>query len=98
MKQYNDMIVSGQRTFEELASEVSDCSSAKRGGDLGKFGRGQMQRPFEEASFALKVKFNILSKKCRFVLIFEILNLPLKIELVTFVFLAISLNCRFGRR
>jgi len=55
LKQYNDMIVSGQRTFEELASEVSDCSSAKRGGDLGKFGRGQMQRPFEEASFALKV-------------------------------------------
>ena len=63
------MIVSGQRTFDELASEVSDCSSAKRGGDLGKFGRGQMQRPFEEvqldflvfydlcfqASFALKV-------------------------------------------
>ena len=66
MKQYNDMIVSGQRTFEELASEVSDCSSAKRGGDLGKFGRGQMQRPFEEASFALKVKFNILSKKLPF--------------------------------
>ena len=60
------MIVSGQRTFEELASEVSDCSSAKRGGDLGKFGRGQMQRPFEEASFALKVKFNILSKKLPF--------------------------------
>ena len=60
------MIVSGQRTFEELASEVSDCSSAKRGGDLGKFGRGQMQRPFEEASFALKVKFNIFSIICRF--------------------------------
>jgi len=55
LREYNDMIVSGQRTFEELASEVSDCSSAKRGGDLGKFGRGQMQRPFEEASFALKV-------------------------------------------
>merc|ERR1712106_462633 len=55
LKEYNDMIVSGQRTFEELASEVSDCSSAKRGGDLGRFGRSQMQRPFEEASFALKV-------------------------------------------
>ena len=48
LKEYNDMIVSGQRTFEELAGEVSDCSSAKRGGDLGRFGRGQMQRPFEE--------------------------------------------------
>ncbi|CAG0916951.1 unnamed protein product [Notodromas monacha] len=27
-------------TFEELASVHSDCSSAKRGGDLGPFGRG----------------------------------------------------------
>ena len=53
LREYNDMIVSGQRTFEELASEVSDCSSAKRGGDLGKFGRGQMQRPFEEVNLDL---------------------------------------------
>jgi len=29
--------------------------SAKRGGDLGKFGKGAMQRPFEEASFDLDV-------------------------------------------
>merc|ERR1711953_1072802 len=55
LRKYNDMITSGSRTFQELASEVSDCSSAKRGGDLGSFGRGAMQRPFEEASFALKV-------------------------------------------
>ena len=44
------MITSGSRTFQELASEVSDCSSAKRGGDLGPFGRGAMQRPFEEVN------------------------------------------------
>jgi len=42
-------------TFEELAKEESDCSSAKRGGDLGFFERGKMQPPFEKASFALNV-------------------------------------------
>lgn len=41
--------------FRELASKESDCSSAKKGGDLGKFGHGAMQKPFEEASFALPV-------------------------------------------
>lgn len=47
-------VVAGE-DFAALASVDSDCSSAARGGDLGVFGRGQMQRPFEEASFALKV-------------------------------------------
>ncbi len=28
------------------ASKYSDCSSAKRGGDLGPFGRGEMQVKF----------------------------------------------------
>ena len=41
--------------FGELASIESDCSSAKRKGDLGSFGRGTMQKSFEDASFALKV-------------------------------------------
>ena len=35
--------MSGEATFEELASKYSDCSSAKKGGDLGPFGRGEMQ-------------------------------------------------------
>ncbi|GAA5941092.1 hypothetical protein JCM3775_001303 [Rhodotorula graminis] len=42
-------------TFAEIASKESDCSSARDGGDLGYFGRNQMQKPFEEASFALEV-------------------------------------------
>ena len=45
------MIQSGEKSFAELATQFSDCSSAKRGGDLGPFGRGQMQRPFEEVCF-----------------------------------------------
>lgn len=52
---YRDQITSGQATFEELASQFSDCSSAKRGGDLGPFGRGQMQKPFEDATYSMKV-------------------------------------------
>lgn len=44
-----------KRRFKEIASEFSDCSSAKRGGDLGAFGHGQMQKPFEDASFKLKI-------------------------------------------
>lgn len=44
-----------QATFEELARTESDCSSAKRGGDLGFFGRKKMQPAFEQASFALEV-------------------------------------------
>jgi len=43
-----------ESAFIELAKRESDCNSNKRGGDLGKFGRGKMQRPFEEAAFALK--------------------------------------------
>mmetsp|Transcript_12582 Transcript_12582/g.30042 ORF Transcript_12582/g.30042 Transcript_12582/m.30042 type:complete len:257 (+) Transcript_12582:170-940(+) len=42
-------------TFEEIARTESDCSSAKRGGDLGFFGRRKMQPAFEQASFALKI-------------------------------------------
>ena len=52
---YRAQITAGRVSFEELASKYSDCSSARNGGDLGMFGRGQMQKPFEDASFALNV-------------------------------------------
>lgn len=41
--------------FEQAARDRSDCSSYKRGGDLGWFGRGEMQPAFEQAAFALSV-------------------------------------------
>lgn len=44
-----------EETFAELAKQNSDCNSHSRGGDLGKFMRGKMQKPFEECAFSLKV-------------------------------------------
>jgi peptidyl-prolyl cis-trans isomerase D len=42
--------------FAELAREESDdTATAANGGDLGRFGRGKMTKPFEDAAFALKV-------------------------------------------
>lgn len=55
MTGYREQIESGQATFGELAQKYSDCSSAKRDGDLGPFAKGAMQKPFENASFALNV-------------------------------------------
>lgn len=50
---YRERIILGQVSFEALAATESDCSSAQNGGDLGFFGRGQMQKPFEDVAFAL---------------------------------------------
>ena len=40
--------------FANIAREISLCTSGKRGGDLGTFGRGKMVKEFETASFALQ--------------------------------------------
>ncbi|ORX95851.1 dodo-like protein [Basidiobolus meristosporus CBS 931.73] len=55
LEKYRSKILAGEVSLGELARTESDCSSAKREGDLGFFGRGQMQPPFENAAFALKV-------------------------------------------
>ena len=41
--------------FDRLAYQFSECGSAANNGDLGMFGKGQMQAPFEEAAFGLAV-------------------------------------------
>ncbi|KAI9853012.1 MAG: protein kinase ssp1 [Thelocarpon superellum] len=47
-------IRAGEASLGDLAVTESDCSSARKRGDLGFFGRGEMQKEFEEAAFALK--------------------------------------------
>lgn len=47
--------ITGESTFEELASKFSDDgSSAKKGGELPWFGAGKMVLEFEDAAFSLK--------------------------------------------
>lgn len=54
LKGYESKIKSGEVKLGELAKSESDCSSARKEGDLGYFGRGQMQKEFEDAAFALQ--------------------------------------------
>lgn len=62
MKGFQDILLESaadadelRATFEEIAKTESDCSSAKRGGDLGFFGPKKMTPEFEKTSFALQI-------------------------------------------
>lgn len=55
LRGHQKRILNGEVRFADVARSESDCSSHEKGGDLGFFGRGQMQPAFEEATFALNV-------------------------------------------
>ncbi len=48
-------IKGGKISFEDAAKANSSCPSKERGGDLGKFGKGQMVPEFDAAVFAMEV-------------------------------------------
>lgn len=54
IRAHEQRIRSGEVSLGQLALTESDCSSARKHGDLGFFGRGDMQKEFEDAAFALK--------------------------------------------
>ncbi|KAM7206148.1 peptidyl-prolyl cis-trans isomerase [Naviculisporaceae sp. PSN 640] len=55
IESYEQRIKSREISLGELALTESDCSSARKRGDLGYFGPGDMQKEFEDAAFALSV-------------------------------------------
>ncbi|QPG75734.1 hypothetical protein FOA43_003094 [Brettanomyces nanus] len=55
LRGYKLEIDCGEKTFADVARESSDDNSHVKGGDLGYFGKGEMQPSFERASFALQV-------------------------------------------
>lgn len=54
IRAHEEKIKSGAAALGDLAPTESDCSSARKRGDLGYFGKGDMQKEFEDAAFALQ--------------------------------------------
>ncbi|KAL4807354.1 hypothetical protein BDV18DRAFT_116088 [Aspergillus unguis] len=54
LRGHQERILAGETSLGDLATSESDCSSARKRGDLGFFGRGDMQKEFEDAAFALQ--------------------------------------------
>ncbi|KAF2862346.1 rotamase-domain-containing protein [Piedraia hortae CBS 480.64] len=53
IKSHESKIKSGATSLGDLAALESDCSSARKRGDLGFFGKGDMQKEFEDVAFTL---------------------------------------------
>lgn len=54
IRAHEQKIKAGDVSLADLAPTESDCTSARKHGDLGYFGRGDMQKEFEDAAFGLK--------------------------------------------
>ena len=54
LKEYKKLIEEGKEDLATLAEQVSDCDTAKHGGDLGWFAANYMQPEFEAAVLALR--------------------------------------------
>ena len=54
LREYKRLIENGSEDLADLAKQVSDCDTAKHGGDLGWFAANYMQPEFEEAVLALE--------------------------------------------
>ena len=54
LKEYKRLIEDGAEDLAELAKQVSDCDTAKHGGDLGWFSPDQMVKPFSDAVVGLE--------------------------------------------
>ncbi|KOA19358.1 foldase protein PrsA 3 precursor [Clostridium homopropionicum DSM 5847] len=53
-REIQDKVKNGE-SFESAAEKYSSCPSKAQGGNLGRFGRGQMVPEFEEVAFGLEV-------------------------------------------